>query len=81
MSCLYTGAVVLFNEYGAAAPADLYGVGDIIVIRWSQHGLVYNADPANCTHAVDVSRGWHREDIGVTVVPRGDFTFGDPVRK
>lgn len=79
MTCVFTGARVYFCNYGMIVPADLYQVGETIVIRWNKEGKIF-CDPTSeyeITHTVDPmydSVAWHREDIGVTVVNRSLLT-------
>lgn len=72
MSCTYTGARVWFRDYDFIVPADLYEVGDAIIIRWNIQGKEYNnpTSESSCTHEVWIVHGWHREDIGVTVIKK-----------
>lgn len=70
MTCTYTGARVYFDEYGYLVPADLYKVDYCIIIRWNTNGKEYVDPGSEATHNVPTLRnGWHREDIGVTVIP------------
>jgi hypothetical protein len=74
--CTYTGARVFFFDYDFVVPADLYVVGDVVIIRWNIKGRLYITPDTETTHEVTVGKdGWHREDIGVTVVPKVQF-FG-----
>jgi hypothetical protein len=66
--CTYTGARVLFLDYGFVAPADLYLVDSTVVIRWNEHCPQHAFTEADVTHQVITRRAWHRPDIGVTVV-------------
>jgi len=73
MTCIKTGARVYFENYGIIAAADLYTVGDTIIIRWTpqSYNQATREDIKQATHSVFL-RGsdlWHREDLGVTVVP------------
>jgi hypothetical protein len=56
------------------SPADLYVVGDCVIIRWNPMGIVYNQESTRATHTVNlppISTGcWHRDDLGVTVVTK-----------
>jgi hypothetical protein len=75
MTCVYTGASVYFPEYGFYAPADLYLVGAAVIIRWNVEGKYYTTvDRAAASHQAITRNGWHREDLGVTVVPLLDLT-------
>lgn len=72
MTCVYTGARVFFENYGMVVAADLFVVGDCVIIRWMPNSKRFPADEGDVenTHQVRDLRGcWHREDIGVTVVP------------
>jgi hypothetical protein len=75
MSCVYTGALVHFVEYGFTAPADLYDVGNATVIRWNQLGQQYVQSQEQedaATHQAYFGcddNNFHREDLGVTVLP------------
>ena len=72
MTCVYTGARVFFENYGMVVAADLFVVSSCVIIRWSIQSRII-ADPTyqgEITHRVADLRGcWHREDLGVTVVP------------
>lgn len=68
--CTYTGARVYFQEYGYMAPADLYVVADSVIIRWNVEGRQFINSDEDATHIVYIHHGWHRDDIGVTVVPK-----------
>lgn len=77
MTCIKTGAIVYFSNYGFASPADLYAVGDVIIIRWVAEGKHY-CEATAYMHVVDLiahdSAMWHREDLGVTVVRKDMIT-------
>lgn len=78
--CTYTGARVEFEAYGFVAPADLYMVDDVVVIRWNTAGMTREFGESEVTHVVLRDSGaWHRADLGVTVVPRRGLA-GNPVR-
>jgi hypothetical protein len=72
VSCIYTGARVFFQDYDFIVPADLYEVGDTIIIRWNPQGKEYTnvTNESSSTHDVWIVHGWHREDIGVTVIKK-----------
>ena len=73
MTCTYTGARVYFKDYGFIAPADLYSVGNTVIIRWNAEGKDYVDDPSY-EHAVTIGfSGFHRDDLGITVVPESQF--------
>lgn len=77
MTCIKTGACVLFENYGYVVAADIYEIHGVYVIRWNTASRFFMDinDPKNrCTHAVtnigSTDEWWHREDLGVTVVPK-----------
>lgn len=72
MTCIKTGARVYFNDYGFVVPADIYVVGGCYVIRWNTEGKEYvTGTPDLSWWIVSLLPGenWHRDDLGVTVVP------------
>lgn len=72
MTCVYTGARVYFENYGMIVSADLFIVSNCVIIRWMPESRVYvnSVNISEATHSVrDLRDCWHREDIGVTVVP------------
>lgn len=80
MTCIKTGATVHFANYNMAVPADIFRVGDCYVIRWNVNGQVYreleHSDWAVAPYE-DSAKVWHREDLGVTVVPK-EFLIAPP---
>lgn len=75
MSCIKTGAKVYFENYGMTVPADLFSVEDCIIIRWNNANPFYGTvEEGNADYKVDYCFNselwWHRDDLGVTVVPR-----------
>lgn len=75
MTCIKTGAHVYFWNYGFMAAADVFEVMDTLVIRWNPGSISYYSGPTdNATHEVleviNSDSWWHRDDLGVTVVPR-----------
>lgn len=76
MSCIKTGARVYLDNYGSSAPADLFAVGECIVVRFPQaydECCVFDNPPTRVTHIVEVFDGndyWWRKDLGVLVIPR-----------
>lgn len=77
MTCIKTGARVYFENYSFMVSADLYQVGDAIIIRWMPRSQNYIAEEhmkmEGATHTVayiiNSDIWWHRDDIGVTVIP------------
>ena len=73
MTCIKTGAQVYFENYGFAVPADIYEVGDCYVVRWSKEGKEFRESDVENDWVVMYWVGdavWHREDLGVSVVPK-----------
>lgn len=72
MTCYKTGAQVYFQNYGYSVPADLYSVGNTVVIRFNAEGRVWKALDNSVSHIVaqiDNSDDWFmREDLGICVV-------------
>ena len=77
MTCIKTGAVVYFREYGFVSRADLYEVNGSTIVRWNVEGKHFcNEVDSNCTYVLSIPTAvqligdiWHRDDLGVTVVP------------
>ena len=77
MTCIKTGCNVYFSNYGMQARADLYRVGDCYVVRWNVHSVKYVPKSSGCDYVVlywSNEEVWHREDLGVTVVPKEYFS-------
>lgn len=73
MNCIKTGAYVHFMNYGYACPADIFEVADAYIIKWNTNGQSYEdiGFPKAVSHQVTLPvSAWHREDLGVTVVPK-----------
>lgn len=71
--CIKTGARVFFDNYGFKVPADIYEEANCYIIRWNGLSKDYcTSDDPEITHVVTlpVMGGWHRDDLGVTVIPR-----------
>lgn len=84
MTCIKTGARVRFTEFeNVVLSADLFQVGDAIVIRTNPQALGnrYGKPPSPfaATHAVTFPFGgqnvFQRDDIGVFVVPKNCVEF------
>jgi hypothetical protein len=74
MACIKNGAKVYFENYGFVVPADVYRVGNCLVIRWNVNGRAFlpvdNAFPTHIVRIIVDSEEWmHREDLGITIVP------------
>jgi hypothetical protein len=67
--CIYTGARVLFAEYGALVAADLFQCGDQVLIQWMPQSLTYDWESEEVTHNVTIDHGYHHAERGITVVP------------
>jgi len=72
MSCIYTGATVHFPEYGAFVVADLFLVGDCIIVQWQPDSWTYDGQVDQATHHVLIGHGYHHTGRGVTVVRESD---------
>lgn len=74
MTCVFTGAQILIEEYGLTAPADLYLVGNAIIARWNIHRQQWADNQTRLdrvTHKITCNPScWMREEFGVIVVPR-----------
>jgi hypothetical protein len=80
MTCVKTGAKVYFENYGMVVPADVFQVGDTYVIRWNPGGRHYckfedSFADWNVIQITNSEVWWHRDDLGVTVVPREYVRF------
>lgn len=79
MSCIHTGAIVYFENYGFRSPCDVYRVGDCYLFRWNDQGRYYE-QPREKDWKVGLIIGsdqwWHRNDLGITVVPCAFVTPG-----
>lgn len=73
MTCIKTGARIFFENYGYGVVGDVFVVGDCYTFRWNNRSVDYNFKSDNATHIVrqieDSSSWFHREDLGITVVP------------
>ena len=77
MTCIKTGAVVYFRDYGFVSPSDLYEVNGATIVRWNVEGQHFcNEVNSNCTYVLSIPHAvqmidefWHRDDLGVTVIP------------
>ena len=58
--------------------SDLYVVDNVYIIRWNTNSIQYGITDVEADLTVDYiedSEQWfHRDDLGVTVVERGDCT-------
>ena len=69
MTCIKTGAVVHFPEYGITVVADLYVVDGVIIVRfipsqWEHNNELGAPDP---THLAYTEGGFWRRDLGILV--------------
>lgn len=68
-NCIKTGARVLFEEYGFVFAADLYRVGNCIVIRTTRHRAYDQPTLLRATHVVTLGESsFGKEASGVFVV-------------
>jgi len=76
MSCIKNGARVYLENYGSSAPADLFAVGNCIVVRFPRafdECCEFESPSTPITHVVEVFDGsdyYWRKDLGVLVIPR-----------
>lgn len=72
--CVKTGAKVHFQDYGCVAHADLFEVGDTMIINLG--GEFFGAasfdwrDRHNPTHILEIGDGYFHKEKGIAVVPR-----------
>lgn len=80
MSCIKTGARIYLDNYGYVARGDVYHVGDVYIFRWNPHSREYKildhhfeSNPIAVDYRVHMIENsehwWHREDLGMTIVP------------
>ena len=69
--CIYTGALVFFEEYGSTARADLFQCGNQVLIQWMPESLEYGNE-REATHRVYIGHGYHHTKRGITVVNDAD---------
>lgn len=78
MSCIKNGAKIYFANYGMMVVGDVYLVGNNLIFRWNVGSKDWETPSENATHFVELIHNselwWHREDIGVTVVPEDYVT-------
>lgn len=68
MNCIKTGARVRFLEYGITHAADLFAVGDAIVVHCNYQDF-YDGTHVRATHSVVVGDGYMNKDKRIFVVP------------
>jgi hypothetical protein len=74
MTCIVTGAKVFFEEYRVTHPADVYAVGNCIVIRIAPGRDFYDTIKSPATHAVQLFTDcFMRKHDGIFVVPSNQF--------
>lgn len=75
MSCVFTGCKIYFRNYGYVARGDAYLLNNnTLIFRWNPESREWVDEVAsNANFCIQVlaheSDWWHREDLGVTVVP------------
>lgn len=81
MTCIKTGARVKFLEYGVVHPADLYAVGDCIVIRTNPNIPFHEGirGTTEVTHSAVIGQGFARQSEGIFVVPRSQIVAVVPM--
>lgn len=74
MTCVKTGARIYFDNYGMSVVGDVYLIDNTFIFRWNIDSIEYGDVPVRTTHRIDYivdsSSWWHREYLGITVVPR-----------
>lgn len=78
MTCIKTGARVLFPEYSVILPADLYAVGDCIIVRtgpdWLLNATEFaRTDYTHIIHGVSYDNAFSRDDLGIFVIPKDNL--------
>jgi len=66
MTCIKTGAVVRFPEYGVTVAADLYAVDGVTIVRFIPSQWDYGND-REPTHTAYTEGGFWRRDLGILV--------------
>jgi len=81
VTCIKTGARIYFENYRTLVVGDAFCIGNCFIFRWNASSIRYDQSPKDATHIVDFvensSNWWHRDDLGVTVVPAHLVTAGD----
>lgn len=82
MTCIKTGANVWFSAYGFIARCDVYEMGNCFIFRWNTEGIEYCTEQSVptgtwCVFAPFEFDSWHRQDLGVTVVPNFNVIQGE----
>lgn len=79
MSCIRTGAKIYFANYGMMVIGDVYQVGNTLIFRWNVGSKDWEEPAERASHYVELIVNsevwWHRDDIGVTVVPESYVTI------
>lgn len=80
MTCIKTGARVLFDNYGVTVSADLYQVGNCCIVRTNPYALCEEkSNSFDATHVFDCNQSdvFFRDDIGIFIVPMSAITACD----
>lgn len=68
-NCIKTGAYVYFADYDMYSHADLYAIGNYIVVHWNVHGASHEAH-REVSHQMNLgTENYHNKDSGISVVP------------
>jgi hypothetical protein len=74
MTCIKTGLNAYFRNYGTIVRADLYMIGDVLLIKWNVNSVEYTPSDKDADLVVeyieDSEKWFHRPDLGITVVPQ-----------
>lgn len=77
--CIKTGANVHFSEYGITIEADVFRIGNCILIRTKTNQLNYDQGTDARIDLVIHNNGgreqFWREDVGVFAVPEEEINF------
>lgn len=84
MTCVYTGALVRVENYGLQAAADVFEVGDVLIIRFNgnpEENPIAHTDERPPTHIIETFHRedtyWCRLDLGTLVVSQDLVRIGE----
>lgn len=80
MSCIKTGAWVYFANYGMRVVCDVYKIGNCYIFRWNVNSAEWGSPGTSdweVSTIVNSSKWFHRDDLGITVVPTDFVCPGD----
>lgn len=70
-NCIKTGARVRITNYNITVPADLFEVGDCVVVNMNPGVFEYGHELSlEATHEVMCVKGFLHKDKGVCVIPK-----------